>query len=111
MKKNVMNAVIMLGTLFLASLTMNLDARCRRGNGGAAAAGFFAGALTGAAIAGAAYNSEPAYYDTPVYEIGYPYDTVYGVYDYPTYAYYPEYAYAVDMPAYLYPRGYYYAYY
>lgn len=106
MNKNSLTSLVMLGIVFLAaSFTQNAEARrcCDRR---ASAAGFFAGALTGAAIAGAACG-EPAYYDTSVYEVRYPIrrQRALYVYDYPTYVWNPQYAYGVDTPAYLYPRG------
>ena len=101
--KNTIKALL-ISALFLAIPTI------QAGRGGAIAGGFFAGALTGALLSNAAYNSDYAYYDTPVYDRYYPESTRYGVYDYPAYSYYPGYAYAVDMPAYVYPAGYEYAY-
>ncbi len=109
MKKNNLALAIMLGVSLLATATMTA-----RGDG-AFAGGFFAGVFTGAVVAGAAYDDgccydSPIYIDSPVYDVYYPETTRYGVYDYPTYKYYPGYAYSVDIPVYMYPAGYYYAY-
>lgn len=89
----------------IATNTMQAD------RGGAFVGGFFAGALTGALVAGATECNDYVYYDASVYDRFYPETTRYGMYDYPAYEYYPGYAYGVDVPVYLYPAGYYYAYY
>ena len=78
---------------------LSIGSTIHAGRGGAIAGGIFAGALTGALIANAA--SSDAYYDTPVYEAYYPETTRYGVYDYPTYVYYPGYAYNVETFRYI----------
>lgn len=112
MKRNHLLLIVLLGVSLFASLPI------QAGRGGAVAGGFFAGVLTGAVIAGAASSYDDGccdeelqvYYDSPVYEAYWPESTNYGVYDYPTYKYYPGYAYSVDIPVYMYPAGYYYAY-
>ncbi len=92
--------------LLLIASTMELEARrnCgRRCNRGSVAAGFFAGAVTGAALA-----SNGCYDDyAPVYGPMYAGAPLYA-YDYPTYVYDPMYAYRTP-PRYLYP-GFFYAY-
>ena len=102
MKKNLALAILALGIAFFTNNSI------QAGRGGAFAGGFFAGALTGAAIANAS-SYDTVYYDSPVYEMGYP-EMQYGWQDYPTYTYYPRYGYTVEIPAYMYPAGYYYAY-
>lgn len=104
MKKQFMVSVAFL----LIALLAGFDAEARRSrrccHGGAAAAGFFAGAFTGAALAGA---YDRAYYvDMPTYEMVYPGAPILA-YDYPTYVYTPVYAYPDTL--YTYP-GYYFAY-
>jgi hypothetical protein len=95
----------LIAALLLIGSTIELEAgRCRRRcNRSSVAAGFFAGAVTGAALA-----STGCYDDyTPVYGPIYPGAPVLA-YDYPTYVYNPIYAYRTP-PQYLYP-GYLYAY-
>jgi hypothetical protein len=64
----------LIGALALASA---MPSQARNGRNAAAAVGFGAGALVGAAAAGAAYNNgyyEPGYYGDYAYEPGYAYD-------------------------------------
>lgn len=104
MKRN----IIALMAMIVLCLTTS---QVQSGRGGAFAGGFFAGALTGGLLANAADDgSSYAYYDTPVYDAYYPETTGWGAWDYPAYSYYPVYAYSVDTPAYVYPRGYVWAY-
>jgi hypothetical protein len=85
MKKSLLGCCIAILSILTYSY---IDARrCSRS---ATAAGFIAGALTGAALAGA--MDDMYYTDIPAYNIVYPGMPLYE-YDYPTYSYAPVYAY------------------
>lgn len=85
---------IMLTLAILGVGMSTLEGRCRRrcrsrGNG---AAGFFVGALTGTAIAAAAYEDDYYRGHVPLYDFTYYHAPLYA-YDYPAYLYSPAYAY------------------
>lgn len=104
MKLHMIARTIGAALLLIVSAT-ELEARrnCGRSNRGSVAAGFFAGAVTGTALASTGYYDDYA----PVYGPVYAGAPIYA-YDYPTYVYDPMYAYRTP-PRYLYP-GFYYAY-
>ena len=81
-------ATALAGALALAAIT---PGQARDGRNTAAAIGFGAGALVGAAVAGSAYNSG-YYYDSGYYGDAYAYEPGYAYAPGP--AYYNDYAYA-----------------
>lgn len=99
--------ILTVSLVMCLSLSIDLEARrCCRRNGGAVAAGMFAGAIAGAAIAGSCDVDCYGYYDPyvpPAYRVYYPGAPILA-YDYPTYKYSPMYAYAYDS---MYAPGYY----
>lgn len=94
-------ALILLMGLLTSS---HVEAR-RRSHRGAAAASFFIGAFTGAALAGMHDYYDDCYYvDSPQYDFIYAGAPLYA-YDYPTYQYAPVYAYTDTLYT-IYPSYY-----
>lgn len=105
MKKSIISLLLVLtATTFLTTIEArrrcgSYNRGCGRYNRGGAAVGFFAGALSGAALAGAYNDCRYPYY-------GYGPRLVYA-YDYPAFSYSPVYAYPNTV--YTYP-GFYFGY-
>lgn len=99
---------MIMSAVMSAASFVDLEARrcCRGGRGGSVAAGIFAGAIAGAALAGSADVDYYGYYYPymePGYRVIYPGAPIYA-YDYPTYKYSPIYSYQYDT---MYAPGYY----
>ena len=91
----------------LLTLSLHIDARCRRRRNSVVAG--FLGAVTGATIAASAYGDQCYYQDGPQYNYIYAGAPRY-VYDYPTYVYSPVYAYNnvryTSYPSYFFNNNY-----